>query len=336
MHIQVLPDPEIEPTSFSQASKFDHWRRAMGLEFDALQHSGTWSLVPPSLSMNVLPSKWVFRIKRKSDGSIERYKARLVANGFYQQSGVDFQETFSPVVKHTTNRVILALAVNFGWPIKQLDVQNAFLHGFITEKVFMRQPQGFIDPNYPNHVCRLHRSLYGHRQSPRVWHKRFSGYLEEIGFTMAQAYHSLFLFRHGNIFLVLLIYVDDILITGNNSGAMSHLIVDLSQKFRMKDLGDLKFFLGLEISRNHSGLLLTQQKYILDLLKKTGFLDSKPVSTPVQSGQQLSLYDGEPFSDPPTYRSVVGALQYLTISRPDMVFAVNQVFQFMHQPSTIH
>lgn len=171
MNIHLSTPPEQEPTSYTQASKSPEWRTAMGAEFDALIQAGTWTLVPPTSSMNILPNKWVFKIKRKSDGSIERYKARLVANGFHQQEGLDFHDTFSPVVKHTTIRVILALTVSSGWCIKQLDVQNAFLHGIVHEEVYMRQPKGFVDPNYPSHVCRLHRSLYGLRQAPRAWHK---------------------------------------------------------------------------------------------------------------------------------------------------------------------
>lgn len=196
--------------------------------------------------------------------------------------------------------MILALAVKFGWEIKQLDVQNAFLHGFVTEEVFITQPQGFVNPDFPQHVCRLHHSLHDLRQSPRAWYKWFSDYLKEIRFEMAQTDHSLFTFRHDTIFLVLLIYVDDILVTGNNSAAISKLILDLSRKFQMKDLGPLNFFLGLEISRNLNSFVISQMKYVVDLLKKTGFHDSKPLSTPVDSGSQLSLYDGEPFSDPVT------------------------------------
>lgn len=308
----------------------------MGHDFDALIESGTWTLVPPQPSMNILPNKWVYRIKRKSDGSVERYKARLVANGFHQQQGIDFHETFSPVVKHTTIRVILALAVNCGWSIKQLDVQNAFLHGFVTEEVYMRQPKGFVDPSCPDHVCRHRRSLYGLRQSPQAWYKRFSDYLEEIGFIMSQADNSLFIFWSSKDFIVLLIYVDDILITGTCPSKISDLILILHQKFRMKDLGVANYFLGVELHKTGRGLLINQQRYAITLLQKTGFIDSKPLSTPVASGQKISLYDGESLPDPTEYRSIVGALQYLTISRPDLAFAVNQVCQFMHKPTTTH
>lgn len=132
--------------------------------------------------MNILPNKWVFKIKQRSGGTVECYKARIIANGFHQQEGLDYTETFSPVVKHSTIQIVIALAVHHHWPICQLDVQNAFLHGFLSEEVYMRQPQGFTDPNFPNHVCKLHRSLYGLKQSPRTWFQRFSDYLEELGF----------------------------------------------------------------------------------------------------------------------------------------------------------
>lgn len=157
-----------EPTGCTEAVKHDQWRLAMASEFNALQHCGTWSLVSYDLSMNILPNKWVFKIKRRSDGSIERYKARLVANGFHQQEEIDYTETFNPVVKHSTIRIILALAVHHHWPIRQLDVQNAFLHRSLTEDVYMRQPRGFVDSNFPAHVYKLHRSLYGLKQAPRA------------------------------------------------------------------------------------------------------------------------------------------------------------------------
>ena len=140
----------------------------MGAEFDTLQLNGTWSLVPARPRMNILPNKWVFKIKRRPDGSVDRYKARLVANGFHQQDGLDFTETFSPVVKHTTIRTVIAFAIHHHWPIRQLDIHNAFLHGFLTEEVYMRQPVGFADPNFFYHVCHLHMSLYGLMQAPRV------------------------------------------------------------------------------------------------------------------------------------------------------------------------
>jgi hypothetical protein len=172
-------------------------------EFDALQRNGTWSLVPLTPNLNVLSNKWVYKIKHRSDDSIELFKACLVANGFHQQPGLDYNETFSAMVKHTTIRTVLALATSKCWSIHQLDIHNAFLHGHLTEKVYMHQPHGFEDPTFPYHVCRLHKSLYGLKQAPSAWFQIFSDYLEDLGFLASQADPSLFIYRHNNIFVCL-------------------------------------------------------------------------------------------------------------------------------------
>ncbi|CAL2240199.1 unnamed protein product [Prunus armeniaca] len=179
---------ELEPTCFSQASKSHKWRSAMSKEINALLKNNTWSLVPPSPHHNTVGSKWVFRIKRKPDGSIERYKACLVAKGFHQQLGIDYGETFNPIVKPTTIRTILSVAISRGWPLRQLDVKNAFLHGFLQKDVYMIQPPVFIDPDRPNYVYKLHKSLYGLKQAPRAWFHRISSFLITIGFTQIGHY----------------------------------------------------------------------------------------------------------------------------------------------------
>jgi hypothetical protein len=162
-HTVTIPP---EPNTFTQAVSKPEWRAAMESEFKALLKNGTWSLCPRPLSHHIVRNKWVYKIKQKPDGSIDRYKARLVAKGFDQRSGVDYFETFSPVVKPTTVRLILALAVQFRWTTRQLDVSNAFLQGYLDEEVYMEQPHGFISTEHPHFVCRLHRSLYGLKQAP--------------------------------------------------------------------------------------------------------------------------------------------------------------------------
>uniref|UniRef100_A0A2N9H4G9 Reverse transcriptase Ty1/copia-type domain-containing protein n=1 Tax=Fagus sylvatica TaxID=28930 RepID=A0A2N9H4G9_FAGSY len=306
----------------------------MGTEFNAIKKCGTWSLVEYSPSMNVLSNKWVYKIKKKSDGSIKRYKARLVANGFHQQEGLDYSEMFSPVVKHTTIRVDLALALHQSWPIRQLDVQNAFLHGHLTEEVYMCQPRGFEDPMFPNHVCKLHRSLYGLKQAPRAWFQRFSDYLEDLGFVGSRADYSLFTYHHNSITILLLIYVDGILLTSNSESHLLKLITDLGHFFSMKDLGRLHYFLGLKAIFTAQGLSLTQTKYAFDLLQRTNMSHAKPCTSPATSGKKLAMFDGDHLPDPIEYRSVVGALQYLTLTRPDLSFAVNQAWSFDDRRST--
>ncbi|KAM5580161.1 hypothetical protein ABKV19_009748 [Rosa sericea] len=335
LHASLLNDV-VEPTGFKQAVKHAHWRQAMFEEYAALQKSGTWDLVSYKPSMNVLPNKWIFKIKKRADGSIERYKARLVANGFHQQEGIDFSETFSSVVKHSTIRLVLALAVSHSWHVRQLDVHNAFLHGYITEDVYMRQPSGFVDPTYPNHVCKLKRSLYGLKQAPRAWFQCFADYIEDLGFKESRADYSMFTYRHDGVFLILLIYVDDILLTGNNPSSINKLIHRLSSLFSMKDLGPIHYFLGIEATYHGSHLSLTQTKYVVDLLKHTNMHEVQPISSPATSGQKLSKHAGTCLSDPSEYRSVVGALQYLTLTRPDISYSVNQACKFMQAPTTTH
>lgn len=179
----------------------------MDLEFTAFQRQRTWTLVPYQPHMNVVVYKWVFRIKRNPDGSVNKYKARLVAKGFHQQPGVDFIETFSPVVKHTTIRVILSLALAYNWPLRQLGVECAFLHGDLHEEVYMVQPQGYVDPTHPSHVCRMIKSIYGLRQAPRAWYDKFASKLLELGFTISLSDPSLFIYAHGNTRLYVLLYV---------------------------------------------------------------------------------------------------------------------------------
>jgi histone deacetylase 1/2 len=324
------------PTCYSEASKHHEWRAAMDEEFTALMRNGTWSLVPATPGLNVVGSMWIFKSKRKSDGSLERRKARLVAKGYHQQPGIDFDDTFSPVVKPTTIRVMLSYAVSNQWPIHQIDIQNAFLHGNLSEEVYMHQPLGYVHPRFPNHICRLHKALYGLKQAPRAWYHRLQEHLLSLGFVNSCSDTSLFICRHGPASLFLLVYVDDILITGSNPLAISQLITNLSQEFAVKDLGRLKYFLGMEAHQLAEGLLLSQSQYIFNLLQRTNMVDAKPVSSPMSSSQKLSLVSGAPYSNPSNYRSVVGALQYLSLTRPDISFAVNKVCQFMHQPTDEH
>jgi len=320
-----------EPTCYTEAIKHPHWREAMNVEFDALLHNGTWSLVAPSSHQNVVGCKWVFRVKRKADGSIERYKARLVAKGYHQHQGVDFHETYSPVIKPTTVRTVLSIAVSSGWCLRQFDIQNAFLHGFLDEQVFMIQPPGFSHPQMPNHVCHLRKALYGLKQAPRAWFSRLSNSLLALGFISSKADTSLFIYRQGNLVIYFLIYVDDIIVTGSNTAAVNLIITKLNADFAVKDLGDLHFFLGIEALPVSNGLYLTQRKYTADLLIRSKMSLAKPSSTPMSSICKLSAYTGEIFEDPTLYRSIVGGLQYLSFTRPDIAFSVNRVCQFMHK-----
>lgn len=289
----------------------------MDLEYSTLLNNRTWHLVPPSKEKNVIDCKWVYKIKRKSDGTLDRYKSRLVAKRFKQRYDIDYEDTFSPVVKPATIRTILSIVVSRGWSLRQLDVQNAFLHGLLEEEVYMRQPRGYEDKSKPNHICKLDKALYGLKQAPRAWHARLSSKLCDLGFKASKADISLFFHSKGGVNMFVLIYVDDIIVASSTQKATDALLSDLKKDFALKDLGDLHYFLGIE--KVSDGILLTQEKYASDLLKRAGMIACKPVSTPLSTIEKLSAYNGSELgiNDATKYRSIVGALQYLTLTRPD-------------------
>lgn len=333
----TAPSPlPLEPTSFTVANKSLEWRQAMADELAALHRNGTWTLVPPVPNANVVNCKWVYRLKTDENGKITRYKARLVAKGFHQQHGVDYHETFSPVIKPVTIRTVLSLAVTNKWPLRQLDIQTAFLHGDLEETVYMRQPPGFIDQTKPDHLCLLHKSLYGLKQAPRAWFIKLSTALHQLGFYGSKTDPSLFILNSPGSLIYLLVYVDDIIITGNNSTAIATIVDRLNTLFALKDMGQLHYFLGVEVVHKGADLVLSQRKYIREILHRAGLADCKPLATPMSTSHVLLPDDSPLLADPSRYRQTVGALQYATLSRPDIAFAVNKVCQFMHAPTENH
>ncbi|GJR40193.1 ribonuclease H-like domain-containing protein, partial [Tanacetum coccineum] len=275
------------PKNPSDALKDPQWRNAMYDEYNALVKNGTWLLVPRPEDVNMVRSMWLFKHKFHADGTLSSYKARLVANGSSQQLGVDFDETFSLVVKPASIRTVLSLAVSRKWPIHQLDVKNAFLNGDLSETVYMHQPPGFVDA----------------RQSSQV------------------AY--------------LLIYVDDIILTASSTALLQQIIDSLHNEFDMTDLGALNYFHGISADRNSIGLFLSQRKYALQLIERAHMVHCNPSRTPVDTESKLGP-EGVPVQDPTLYRSLAGGLQYLTFTRLDLSYAVQQVFLYMHDPREPH
>lgn len=225
--------------------------------------------------MQHISCKWVYKIKRCANGLIERYKARLVARGFSQQYGLDCDETFSPVAKLTTIRVLLAIATNKNWNLWQMDVKNAFLHGELDRKIYMNQPLGFQSRDHPEYVCKLLKALYELKQAPRAWYGKIDEFLTHSGYTLTSAYSNLFVKVSGLDLAIVLVYVDDLIVTRDCQEEILQTKENLSVRFQMKELDKLKHFLGLEIDYSLEGIFLHQQKYSRDILNKFGMVQSQ-------------------------------------------------------------
>ena len=320
---------ETEPHTFKEAVRHKVWNNAMGVEITALEYKGTWTIESLPSGKHVIGCKWVFTIKYNPDGTILKYKARLVAKGYTQQEGIDYIDTFFPVAKLASVKLVLILAACFGWKLTQMDVTNAFLHGDLDEEIYMSLPLGYTPSNGvplpPNHVCRLRKSLYGLKQASRQWYHCFSKVVLNAGFTQSAVDNTLFVRKTSTSFTALLVYVDDILIASNNDDALALLKNALHQAFDIKDMGTPRFFLGLEIAHNAT-----------DILSSTGMLACKPVSVPMDPSVHLSKTTGTLLPSAKPYRELIGRLLYLTITRPDITFAVNYLSQFLSCPTDVH
>lgn len=235
-----------EPKSVAEALSHPGWNGSMKEEIDTCEEIGTWSVVPLPPDVQPIGCRWIYKTKLNADGTFKSLRSRLVAKGNEQEEGVNFLETYSPVVRTATVRLVLHFAVTEKWDIRQLDVKNAFLHGDLAETVYMRQSPGFEHKNHLDHVCLLHKAIYGLKQSPRAWFDKFSSYLVEFGFICNIHDPSLFVYQKEKDVIFLLLYVDDMVITGNNKILLQQLLKSLNKQFRMKDLGTLSYFLGIQ------------------------------------------------------------------------------------------
>lgn len=326
------------PESIEELQKLEdwpEWKVAVKEELRSLAENDTWELVDLPKGRKVVDNKWVFRLKLNPDGTIQRRKARLVAKGFTQRYGFDYHETYSPVVKMSTVRMMLAFANQHNYAVHQMDVTAAFLNGTLSEDVYMRQPRGFEEGDK---VCKLRKSLYGLKQASKSWNDRFNVFAERIGFRRSEEDTCLYV-RNGKAGPVyLLLYVDDVLIITKDVQEIEVVKRLLQQEFKMQDLGEAEMFLGLRIERDMAAgtMKLSQQGYVEAVLKRFGMELCKPASTPMEAGLQLPKGSESGHLDKP-YRELIGCLTYLmTTCRPDLSAAVAYFSQYQCNPTDEH
>ena len=311
----------------------------MESEYFSLLKNDTLNLVPPPEGKSIVGSRWILKVKRDQDGGVDRFKATLVAQGYSQAKGVDYDKVFSPVARYTSVRSLLALANAHDLETHQMDVKTAFLNGSLDCEIYMSQPEGFVDPDRPNHVCKLKKSIYGLKQSARCWNITLDEYLKSVGYRKSNADECIYVKSvkepNGHIsFVILGVYVDDIIPVSNSPALLKAEKAALCERFEMTDLGEIHYLLGMSIKRDRESRTLTisQPNYLDKVLKKFGMANCKPVSTPLEPGrkfQQLSSSD-EPFDVQTGYQQAIGCLTYIsTVTRPDIAAAVGALSQYM-------
>jgi hypothetical protein len=338
---------ENEPCSYQEALQSDEWERwqeAILSEYNSLLENETWELVELPKGRKTIQCRWIFKRKYDESGNLIKYKARLVAKGYSQQHGIDYNETFAPVVKFSSLRTLLALAAKHNLEIEQMDFVTAFLNGDLKEDIYMKQPEGFIEPGKENLVLKLKKSLYGLKQAPREWNNKLHECLHQKGFKRVEADHGVYVMRTQKTLIMLALWVDDLVIIGNNMNSINNLKQDFTKRFKVKDLGPIHFIVGIEVIRNRQKreIFLTQRQYVTNILKKFNMSQAKPLGVPVDKNIKLckngsnTSASAEPATKAP-YREAVGSLIYAMVAtRPDLAFAVGLVSRYMHEPKQSH
>ncbi|KAM2674254.1 hypothetical protein EV2_015471 [Malus domestica] len=348
--LYLLGDNETkeDPRDYTEAmSDIDskRWQEAMKSEMDSMYQNQVWTLVDPPEGIVPVGNKWVFKRTIGVDGNVETYKARLVAKGYRQREGIDYEETFSPIAMIKSIRILLAIAAYHDYEIWQMDVKTAFLNGYLEEELYMTQPEGFVSKSEKTKVCKLQRSIYGLKQASRSWNIRFDTKIKTFGFTQNEDDNCVYQKVVGDAVVFLVLYVDDILLFGNDTAVLSSVKVWLSKTFHMKDLGDASYVLGINLYRDRSRKLigLSQSMYIDKVLSKFQMEQSKKGFLPVGHGIHLSK-SMEPKTPEEIrqmscipYASAIGSLMYAMIcTRPDIAYAVNITSRYQSNPGSEH
>ncbi|KAJ9536327.1 hypothetical protein OSB04_un000490 [Centaurea solstitialis] len=327
---------ETEPTRVSDALQDSDWVTAMQEELNQFSALKVWRLVKRPQDKSIIDTKWLFKNKKGEHGTIVRNKARLVAKGYRQQEGIDYDQTFAPVARLEAIRMFLAYAAYKDFTVFQMDVKTAFLYGHLKEEVYVTQPEGFVDPDHPDYVYILDKALYGLKQAPRAWYEELSTYLLSKGFKKGSVDSALFIMKEGDHIVVIQVYVDDIIFGSTSKDLCKKFETIMTQEFKMSMMGEINFFLGLQVKQFTDGIFINQSKYIFDLLKKYDMSSCNSIGTPMATGNKIGPDHEGKDVDLRTYRGMVGSLTYLTASRPDIMFATCVCARYQAKPKESH
>ncbi|KAJ9546343.1 hypothetical protein OSB04_018886 [Centaurea solstitialis] len=327
---------ENEPKEIDDALCDPAWVSAMQEELVEFIRNNVWLLVPRPRKCTIIGSKWIFRNKLDEIGTIIRNKARLVAQGYRQEEGIDYDETFAPVARLEAIRLFLAFAAHLNFKVFQMDIKNAFLNGKLNEEVYVAQPPGFVDPKFPDHVYKLNKALYGLKQAPRAWYDTLSTFLLSKGFVRGKIDSTLFLKKYPKHILLVQIYVDDIIFGSTNPKLCEKFELLMKSEYKMSMMGELTFFLGLQIKQSEKGIFINQGKYVHEMLKKFDLTSCTPMKTPMAPPLSLDKDSkGKPV-DVTLYRGMIGSLLYLTASRPDIMYSTCLCARYQAEPKESH
>ncbi|GJY98026.1 retrovirus-related pol polyprotein from transposon TNT 1-94 [Tanacetum coccineum] len=343
---QLATDPEmcmfaltvsiVEPKNIKEAMADSAWIEAMQDELHQFDRLKVWELVDKPFGKMIIKLKWLWKNKKDEDQTVIRNKARLVAKGYAQEEGIDFEESFALVARLEAVRIFVAHAAHKSFPIYQMDVKTTFLNGPLKEEVYVAQPEGFVDPDHPEKVYLLRKALYGLKQAPRAWYDELSNFLMSKGFSKGTIDPTLFKIKYGEDILLVQIYVDDIIFGSTNPKYSKRFEKLMHSRFEMSLMGEMKFFLGLQIHQSPKGIFINQAKYALEILKKHNMDNCHSIGTPLATKPKLDVdLSGEPV-DQSDYRSKIGSLMYLTSSRPDLVQAVCYCARYQARPTQKH
>ncbi|GJS01262.1 putative ribonuclease H-like domain-containing protein [Tanacetum coccineum] len=318
---------QLEPSSVAQALNDPDWVEAMQEEMQQFVNQDVWKLVPLPEGKTAIGTKWILKNKRDARGIVVRNKARLVAQGHRQEEGIDYDEVFAPVARIEAIRLFLAFASYMGFMVYQMDVKSAFLYGEIDEEVYVTQPKGFEDPFYPKHVYRVVKALYGLHQAPRAWYARLSTFLLKHNYRRGTIDKTLFIKKNSRDIILVQVYVDDIIFGSTNKAWCTEFEVLMKGEFEMSAMGELTFFLGLQVKQQPDGIFISQDKYVQDMLRKFDMESVRSATTPYEAAKPKSKDEPDDAVNVHLYRSMIGSLMYLTASRPDIMFA--KIFKYL-------